>query len=218
MTALPEEVEGAIAAGADIIPLHAPVRIEADAAGNVAAIYFQPQIIGGYRGNRPMPRNAKQPEVRIPCDTVIMAIGQDIESEYFAACGITLKWDMIKTHLNCAVPEMPSVFAGGDCAHGPSTVIKAIEAGKVSAANIDAYLGFNHIIETGIEIPAAAPGRKELCGRVTSTEREAYERKTDFDLMERVITDEEAAQECARCLRCDQRGLGAFKDGRLGAW
>ena len=30
---------------------------------------------------------------------------------------------------------MPGVFAGGDCASGPATVIKAIAAAKVVAAN-----------------------------------------------------------------------------------
>ena len=39
--------------------------------------------------------------------------------------------------------EMPGVFAGGDCATGPSTVISAIAAGKVIAANIDEYLGIS---------------------------------------------------------------------------
>ena len=32
------------------------------------------------------------------------------------------------------------VFAGGDCVTGPATVIRAIAAGKVAAANIDEYL------------------------------------------------------------------------------
>ena len=36
------------------------------------------------------------------------------------------------------------VFAGGDCASGPASVIKAIAAAKVVAANIDEYLGFRN--------------------------------------------------------------------------
>jgi hypothetical protein len=57
-----------------------------------------------------------------------------------------------------------------------------------------------------------------LCGRVTGTEREALERIQDFNLVERRVTDEEAAQECARCLRCDERGPGALEDGRINKW
>lgn len=45
------------------------------------------------------------------------------------------------------------VFVGGDCVSGPATVIKAIEAGKVAAANIDNYLGYNHKIRCDVEIP-----------------------------------------------------------------
>jgi len=218
MTALPAEIEGAVAEGAEIIPLRAPEKIELDHNGNVTAIYLKPQIIGEYKRGRPAPRNANLPAERMACDIVVIAIGQDIESAYFGGCGIPLKWDMLQTRLSCAIPGLPGVFAGGDCSSGPSTVIKAIEAGKVSAANIDAYLGLSHRIESGIEIPSAPYKQKSQCGRVTNAEREAGVRKNDFDLIELPVTDEETAQECARCLRCDHYGLGAFKGGRDVRW
>ena len=44
---------------------------------------------------------------------------------------------------------MPGVFAGGDCSSGPASVIKAIAAAKVIAANIDEYLGYHHEITSG---------------------------------------------------------------------
>jgi len=218
MTALPDEIEGAIAEGAEIIPLLAPAHVECDGEGKVTGVIFQPQIIGEYRGGRPAPRNAKLPEVRIACDIVVVAIGQAIESEYFRACGIELRWDMLKTDLSCEIPGMPGVFAGGDCTFGPATVIRAIEAGKVSAANIDAYLGYSHQIEAGVEIPHVGHSHKAMCGRVTNTERGALSRKHDFELVELPISDEETAQECSRCLRCDEHGLGAFKGGRSLKW
>ena len=42
-------------------------------------------------------------------------------------------------------------------------------------------------------------------------ERAAEERKGGFNLMEKCLTDEEATQECSRCLRCDHCGMGAFR-------
>ena len=51
-----------------------------------------------------------------------------------------------------AVENAPGVFAGGDCVTGPATAIRAIAAGKVAAANIDAYLGYNHEIRSDVEI------------------------------------------------------------------
>lgn len=46
MTALPDEVKGAIAEGAEVRELCAPVRIEANEAGEACALWVQPQIIG----------------------------------------------------------------------------------------------------------------------------------------------------------------------------
>ena len=117
-----------------------------------------------------------------------------------------------------ALPGMPGVFAGGDCVTGPSTVIRAIEAGKVSAANIDQYLGFSHLITLNVEIPPATHKHKTECGRIADTEREALDRKYDFGMVELPMTDEETKQECSRCLRCDHFGLGALRDGRAFEW
>ena len=47
----------------------------------------------------------------------------------------------IKASSDAFVPNTPHVFAGGDAVTGPATVIRAVAAGKVAAANIDAHLG-----------------------------------------------------------------------------
>src|SRR5699024_2404117 len=65
MTALAEEVEGALAEGAELLTLQAPVRIEADENGHAVALWVQPQIIGPVgRDGRPRPNKADCPEVR----------------------------------------------------------------------------------------------------------------------------------------------------------
>jgi hypothetical protein len=46
------------------------------------------------------------------------------------------------------------------------------------------------------------------------TDRSPADRIKDFELIENSMTLEEAAQECARCLRCDHYGCGAFRGGR----
>ena len=40
MTAMPEEVEGAVQEGCELLDLHAPLRIEKDEEGKVAAVWF----------------------------------------------------------------------------------------------------------------------------------------------------------------------------------
>ena len=110
------------------------------------------------------------------------------------------------------------MFAGGDCVTGPATVIRAIAAGKVAAANIDEYLGYCHTIEAEVEIPAPHLSDLTPRGRVSTTEREAGARKMDSQCIECGMTLEEAQRESARCLRCDHFGYGVFKGGREEKW
>ena len=219
MTALVEEVRSAVAEGAEIMGLHAPVRIETDENNHVTALITQPKLIGKYgRDGRPAPADCELPEERIPCDVVIVAIGQGIETHYFEEKGIPIKRGVIAAENWSAIENAPGVFAGGDCVTGPATAIRAIAAGKVAAANIDTYLGYNHEIRSDVEIPAPRLCDNPPCGRVNVKERPASERKRDFDCVECPLTGEEIAQESGRCLRCDHFGYGVFKGGRETKW
>ena len=218
MTALPEEVEGAMAEGCEIVTLKAPARIEADADGNVTALIVKPQVIGEVDRGRPKPYDADAPEERISCDIVIVAIGQSIDSAHFAASGMAVGRGAFSAAPDGSVPGMNGVFAGGDCVSGPATVVRAIEAGKVAAASIDGYLGYNTDISTLVSVPAPSYKFKSACGRVNNSERSADERKHDFELMETAISREEAEQECSRCLRCDHYGCASLKGGRNAKW
>ena len=60
------------------------------------------------------------------------------------------------------IKDHKGIFAGGDCVTGPATVIRAIAAGKVAAANIDEYLGFHHQITSDVEIPLPVMKTKSL--------------------------------------------------------
>lgn len=218
MTALPEEIEGAMAEGCEVLPLKAPVQIETNGDGDVTALVVQPQVIGEVRGGRPAPRKADQPEERIACDVVLMAVGQVVDSKSFAQAGVPTDHNNIVTADDGSVPGLEGVFSGGDCVSGPATVILAIEAGKVAAASIDEYLGFHTDISANLDIPPAPFRLKHATGRVDLTEREANWRKNDFELMENCMSEQEMAQECSRCLRCDHYGHAGFKGGRLIKW
>ena len=219
MTALPEEIEDALAEGCQILPLQAPARIEANEDGEVCALWTRPQIIGGYgRDGRPAPRNAAEREFRIPADYIIIAIGQRIESDEFEKGGIGTSRGALKADLSGYVPGTPNVFAGGDAVTGPATVIRAVAAGKVSAANIDSFLGYAHTIGTSVKIPPAKLSNMPPCGRIQLKSRNPMEARQDFQLASCGMTEEEAMQEAGRCLRCDHFGYGIFKGGRTTQW
>ena len=218
MTALPEEVEGAIAEGCEVMELAAPVSVELNADGCVTGLWVQPQMISNISRGRPAPVKADADKFLVPADIVVVAIGQAIESEHFAENGIETKWGRIVADMDTIVKGQDGVFAGGDCVTGPATAIRAIAAGKSAAANIDSYLGFHHPIEAGVDIPAPPLAPQPPCGRINLPERPAAERRYDFKLMEYPMTLQQASQEAARCLRCDHFGFGALKGGRTWQW
>lgn len=218
MTALPAEIEGAIAEGVEVRTLIAPSKLELHDNGDLKGLYVTPQMISKIKDGRASVKPSGEDEVFIPCDILVVAIGQNIEFKHFQDAGVPVERGVIMAEKFGGFNNIPGVFAGGDCATGPATVIRAIAAAKVVAANIDEYLGFRHEITCDVEIPEPHLSDRSPCGRVELTEREACERIHDFDGVENCMTKKEACQEADRCLRCDHFGYGLFKGGRETVW
>ena len=215
MTALRAEIESAMQEGVEMMTLQAPDHIEVE-NGQAVALYTQPQFIGPVKRGRPAPQKADKPLVRVPADVGLIAVGQDIESAPFEEAGMQADRTYFEADDGLkSMGSLDNVFVGGDCQVGPKTVIIAIGAGKVAARNIDDYLGFNHELDCGVEVPPAAANWRQPCGRVNIVERPARERKGDFDAVEVEMSAEEAFQEARRCLRCDHFGCGVLDEGRV---
>ena len=215
MTALRAEIDSAMQEGVEMMTLQAPDHIEVE-DGRAVALHTQPQFIGPVKRGRPAPQKADKPLVRVPAVVVLIAVGQDIESAPFEEAGMQADRTYFEADDGLkSVGSLDNVFVGGDCQVGPKTVIIAIGAGKVAARNIDDFLGFNHELDCGVEVPPAAANWRQPCGRVNIVERPARERKGDFDAVEVEMSAEEAFQEARRCLRCDHFGCGVLDEGRV---
>ncbi len=122
--------------------------------------------------------------------------------------------------------EARGVFAGGDAANGPATVIQAIAAGRRAAASIDRYLGGDGVIEVGswkveggnditeggsrkAEGGNGHPydGRRERgfaeLERVAIPSLPVSERHAGFAEVELGCDPEQVTAEVHRCLQCD---------------
>ena len=201
MTALPEEIIGAQAEGCEILPMMAPVRVEVKNDA-VVGLVVKPQIPGAMKDGRPSPCDSTKPETTIPADIIVVAIGQDIESKSFVG---------LETNRGAFVADKDGkiadhLYTGGDCFTGPSTVIRAIASGKRVAELIGKDFGVDMTYSDKVEVPPPAIAPRLDWGRVETSERSASERKGDFELMENGLSEEEALQECSRCLRCDTNG------------
>ncbi len=215
MTALHEEIEGAMAEGVEMMCLQAPVRIEKDEDGKVAGLVCQPQYISAVKRGRPAPAAANKPEIKLDADIILIAVGQDIESAPFEEYGMKAVRTCFAADEYLHAEGYENIFVGGDCQTGPKSAIMAIGAGKVAARNIDEYLGFHHKLDPGIEAPEPRVNVREAFGRVNVAERPARERGKDFNHIELPLSEEEIMQECGRCLRCDVYGCGVLEGGRI---
>lgn len=217
MTAAREEIDGAIAEGCEIMPMLSRCasrpRTTEPSASRCSRSSPAPSRTAARSPSTPISRRSfsRRTSSLPPSDRLSTR-------RTLKAAGVGTERRRIKADPSGAVPGMPGVFTGGDCFFGPSTVVRAIDSGKVVAGNIDHYFGFHTPITSGVDIPPAQTIGKPAWGRVNMRERTAGDRKEDFNLMEACLTDEEAAQECSRCLRCDHYGYGAFRGGRKDRW
>jgi NADPH-dependent glutamate synthase beta subunit-like oxidoreductase len=115
MTALPEEIEGAIAEGCQLFQLKAPSEIIVDKNGQVKGLYVQPQIASeADKSGRPKPVDADQPREKLMCDIIISAIGQATDLEFFEKYGVPVFKGNIKTERNHVVDPVRGIYAGGE--------------------------------------------------------------------------------------------------------
>lgn len=129
MTALPMEIEGALAEGVELITLKAPKKLEI-IDGLLKGIWVTPQMISKIKDKRANVIPSGEDDELIECDNIIVAIGQDIETKHYEDAGIPVAKGKIFSLPTGGFDALPNIFSGGDCASGPATVIKAIAAGK----------------------------------------------------------------------------------------
>ena len=92
----------------------------------------------------------------VAADQIILAIGQASETAFCKDfCflddegSLPVEKGLIAINKDTQQTEMKGVFAGGDAANGPATVIEAIAAGRRAAISIDKHLGGDGRIELG---------------------------------------------------------------------
>ena len=144
MPADAEELEMAIADGVEFLELVAPVE-QKDGKLLCEKMKLGDPDDKGRR--KPVPTGEM---VEIPCDTVVSAVGEKVESEVFTRNGITVDEKGIpafKTNLE-------GVYAGGDAMRGPATVVEGIADAQYFA---NAVIGEAH----KFAIPAKAVATRE---------------------------------------------------------
>jgi ferredoxin len=158
-----------------------------------------------------------QPDVVLPCDEVLIAVGQENAFPWIETdCGIAFDpWGLPVLRADTMQSSLPQVFFGGDAAFGPKNIITAVAHGHEAAVSIDKFLH-------GEPVGERPPAHVNLMSQKMGIHEWSYDNAVSDDLRNKVPwTPAEKAlasirievelgfdaatafKEAQRCLNCD---------------
>ncbi|MBN2440605.1 MAG: FAD-dependent oxidoreductase [Spirochaetales bacterium] len=162
----------------------------------------------------------------IDSNTVIIAIGQKSDLSFLSGMSHIHNGRTIQTDPLTFATALPGIFAGGDAAKGPASVIESIDHGKNAAMSIHNYLTGKPLSE-GMKMRDIPPNpyspddlmriknEKRKIHPLNQSELDEGEtvrpvpemkspqtRISDFSEVESTLSEEDAIKEAARCLGC----------------
>src|SRR5208283_2321843 len=181
-----------------------PARIET-AGGKVSAIAFHPRVAGSGLTRQIEPRFDELKTIVLSANTVIVAIGQAIDSADLGV--VTGSSGRISADKGTLATSVAGIFAGGDAVLGPASIADAMGQGHVAADAIDAYLRGGKLATAPPATAQAQPARNPKPGapredRVPMAQTDLATRRRAFTEINRGYTAEQAIAEAKRCLAC----------------
>jgi NADPH-dependent glutamate synthase beta subunit-like oxidoreductase len=155
------------------------------------------------------PKFAAGTETIIPCDTVILAIGQASDLSFLKASdGVeTTRQGTLKIDPETLMTTAPGIFAAGDIAFGPRLIINAVADGKKAAEQIDKFLRGPDWQPKPQFVQITVLDHHKMTEQYDEYSRLAVpviplERRTGVAEVETGFTEELARREASRCLQC----------------
>ena len=137
MPADPDEIQAALDEGVAMQILRAPVKV-VQRGGKVAELVCTHMTLGEVdKSGRPRPVPIEGSDSPISCDTIIVGISQEPVLDFLGELQPKMWKDgTLKVDPETCETSIPNIFAGGDLARGPSTVISAVADGRRIARTI----------------------------------------------------------------------------------
>ncbi|MGH7224803.1 MAG: FAD-dependent oxidoreductase, partial [Gemmataceae bacterium] len=137
MKASPWEKEDATHEGIPILNWLVPKEFT-HKGGRLDGVLFE-KVGAAYEGGRRKLVPTGEPDTHIPCEDVLVAIGQENAFPWIERdIGLEFdRWDMPKVDPKTMRSTLPNVFFGGDAAFGPKNIIWAVAHGHDAAISID---------------------------------------------------------------------------------
>jgi formate dehydrogenase beta subunit len=213
MPARDEEVKAAGEEGVKFQFLAVPTKIQSQNNKVVGAECMRMELGEPDASGRRKPLPLKGSEFVLPADMVLTAIGETPDISFMPQGKIDVtSWNSIKTDEDGAT-NIPWLFAAGDCASGPASIVEAMAAGKRAAESLHLYVSKNKLPrpeaefvdrafhEVGLSRKRRGP-KPAVTTRLYPHEMNAEDRGRSFDEVEECFNVQVAAREAERCLRC----------------
>jgi NADPH-dependent glutamate synthase beta subunit-like oxidoreductase len=209
--ASPWELDDAEEEGVEIVVNHAPMRFVIE-SGRLTGMEFE-RLRWDEHARTATPLGT----VVMPCDDVILAIGQENAFPWIGRdLGIEFgKWELPVVDPVTFESSRPGVFFGGDAAFGPKNIIWAVEHGHqvaISIHNLCQGLPLNERPPVGMNLFSQKMGLTEWSyhndynpvqrQRMPHVELGRRFRRLDVEV-EVGFTAEQTDREAQRCLNCD---------------
>jgi len=213
MPAFPDEIKQAEDKGVNFCFQAAPMKLGTNNSRVHSIECVRMNLGEPDSSGRRKPEPIAGSEFAMEVDTVIPAIGQSLKTPgqgvLEAVCldgkgYISIDKETMQTSQN-------GIFAGGDCASGPATVVEAVAAGHRAANSIDRFLRGQPVTPAGQEYNCSKGNLKEICAedyagvqRIPRVEMPTLDPglKSGFDEYELGFSENMAQIEAGRCLSC----------------
>lgn len=206
MPAQDSEIEEAMEEGVQFHFLVAPQEI-VSANGRVKAVKLDKMKLGEPDASGRRRPVATGEEELIPVDTVIAAIGQQVNTAGLEDLVLS-RWDTIAADDQTCVTSRAGVFAGGDAVSGPGIAIEAVAWGKAAAESIQAYLQGKTIADNSSPYLSRQEPQQAWLDSFAQQPRCQQEhadpevRRHNFAPVSHILPAEKAVAEAGRCLEC----------------
>jgi heterodisulfide reductase subunit A2 len=226
MPAFAWEIEKAEQEGVEIYPRLSPQRIITKTGGKVRGVELK-RVATFSRDNQGRIHwtLAEGPggDLSLEADSVIIAIGQVPDPFFLEGVDLT-EAKTFKIDPETMATNISGVFAAGDAAHFPGTIVEAIGAGHRAALSMESYLrgkgtrpGKKKKVKEAFKIDheTVIPSfllKKDRWGMPSLSYPDA---KRSFGETQLGYTDWQVVEEAKRCLNCRMCGNCIFERGQL---
>lgn len=209
MPAFAWEVAEAEEEGVGIESGWGPARFTVE-GGQVKALEFQRCLSVFDDRGRFSPVFAEGETMTAPADTVIVAIGQQADLGFLGGTGLAIANGRLTADPVTMATNLLGVFAAGDVASGPKSVVEALAQGREAAESIHRRLNglplaFGRdrlagcITDYAIDYGQAKPASRAQPDRLLPDQR-----RHSFQEIAAPLTAAQAQQEASRCLSCGE--------------